>query len=116
MPRIKLNCELAISSDLYRRLQDRGLLSCMGEITEDLYFYIQECLARDNLYSSPVVHTHLSVQSDSTTGSSPTTEHFENNDSVETQLSKPEVEKNQPAVPNSDVIKSRISSLYGGKV
>lgn len=47
MPNINISGNLAVSRDVFSRLQSRGLLDTAGSPTEDFILFIQEALARD---------------------------------------------------------------------
>lgn len=48
MPKIVLNGELHISTELFKCLQARGVLADLAE-PENFNFYLQECISRDNI-------------------------------------------------------------------
>ena len=49
MPKIDLHGQLIISSELFSRLKDRGLITADLQCTDNFLAYIQECLARDDV-------------------------------------------------------------------
>lgn len=57
MPKINLHGELCVSTELYQRLAERGLLK--SEDPEDFNYYLQECIARDN--SAPSIFSRLPI-------------------------------------------------------
>ncbi len=120
MPKIKLNSEIAVSRDLFSRLQGRGMLDSSGAATEDLYFYIQECLARDD---SRMIVMPVGVGVQQVAGGDKTITDLsppppagivESGDASE-NVSEPEpvpAENKAPPVKSGD-IRSRIGKLYG---
>lgn len=62
MHKINLTGTLCISSELMSRLQKRGLLSSLGECTDDFVIYIQECIARDDMRYPMQSENHVSIE------------------------------------------------------
>lgn len=52
MHKIRLNGTLTVSSDLFNRLRERGILTTSAECTPDFITYLQECIARDDVRCS----------------------------------------------------------------
>lgn len=48
MPKLDLQGQLLISSELFSRLRARGLITADLKCTDDFIAYIQECIARDD--------------------------------------------------------------------
>ena len=48
MPKLQLQGNITLSAEIFSRLRERGLLNREGAITEEFYYYIAECIARDD--------------------------------------------------------------------
>ena len=102
MPKVKLIGTLSMSTELFSRLQARGLLNSSEECSEDFIFYLQECLARDD----------SRVQGPGIIASVPNTIK-----SREAVASKVPTEPAQPVQKNLsiDQIRKRAETLYSAK-
>ena len=108
MLKIKLDGCIVVSSDLSNKLRARGLLDSKGSASEDLYLYIQECLARDNSALVGTSVTQVISEQKEVTDSTPR---------KNTEEQQVHIEDNKSSTVRSidrKALSSEISRLYGG--